>query len=34
MDHPVVWSVIIELVIGLAFTAGIIAVIMIEANNE
>jgi len=34
MDHTVVWSVIIELGIGLAFVAGIIAVIIIEATSE
>lgn len=34
MDHPVVWSVIIEIGIGLAFVAGIVAIIIIEATNE
>lgn len=34
MDHPVVWSVIIEIGIGLAFVAGIVTVIIIEATNE
>jgi len=34
MDHPVVWSVIIEIGLGLSFVAGILAVIIIEAINE
>lgn len=34
MDHPVVWSVIVEIGIGLAFTAGVVALILIEAANE
>lgn len=34
MDHPVVWSVIIEIGLGLAFVAGIVVVILIEAANE
>lgn len=34
MDHSVVWSVVIEIGLGLAFAGGIVAVIIIEAINE